>query len=174
MNHTNKAPSKEGALSYSQKIAISGMMMALYVVTVYLTQSFSFGAYQIRIATAIYAMAYFFPFLILPLGAANCLSNLLFGGLGIMDVIGGFAVGVITTSLMVLIRRLGLPKWTTAIPIILAPGFGVPIYLHILLNMPYWPLTLNLLVGQAVAGAVGALIVITLSKLNIPALKGRS
>ena len=61
-------------------MTFSAMIMALYVVLVYITQSFSFGAYQIRIATSVYALAYLFPFLVLPLGLANSISNTLFGG----------------------------------------------------------------------------------------------
>ena len=81
-----------------QKMTFSAMIMALYVVLVYITQSFSFGAYQIRIATSVYALAYLFPFLVLPLGLANSISNTLFGGLGLLDTIGGGIAGILTTS----------------------------------------------------------------------------
>ena len=167
MNIKNTSTGSTGAWSLSQKIAISGIFMAVYVITVYLTQSFSFGAYQIRIATAIYALSWFFPFLILPLGAANCLSNLLFGGLGLPDIIGGFIIGVLTTSLVVLIKKLKLPNWLAGLPVFLVPGFGVPVYLHIILEMPYWVLTASLLVGQLVAGVVGSLLVVSLSKTKV-------
>ena len=72
-------------LSTTQKLTISGLMMALYIVVLYTTQSFSFGAYQIRIATSLYAVSYLCPFLIIPMGLANMLANFLFGGLGILD-----------------------------------------------------------------------------------------
>ena len=62
-------------MSKVQKLTVSAMVMALYVVVLYFTQSFSFGAYQIRIATALYALAYLFPFLVLPLGFANFIAN---------------------------------------------------------------------------------------------------
>lgn len=64
-------------MSKVQKLTVSAMVMALYVVVLYFTQSFSFGAYQIRIATALYALAYLFPFLVLPLGFANFIANFL-------------------------------------------------------------------------------------------------
>ena len=51
-------------MSRVQKMTFSAMVMAMYIVILYFTQSFSFGAYQIRIATALYALAYLFPFLI--------------------------------------------------------------------------------------------------------------
>ena len=62
-------------MSKTHKLTLSAMMIAIYVVAMYCTQSFAFGAYQIRIATAIYALSYLFPFLVLPLGFANFLSN---------------------------------------------------------------------------------------------------
>ena len=39
-------------LSNVQKLTISGVVIALYVVILFMTQSFSFGAYQIRIGRA--------------------------------------------------------------------------------------------------------------------------
>ena len=52
-------------MSRVQKLTFSAMVMALYIVILYFTQSFSFGAYQIRIATSLYALSYLFPFLVL-------------------------------------------------------------------------------------------------------------
>ena len=72
-------------MSKAQKLTFSAMIMALYIVVLYFTQSFSFGAYQIRIATSLYGLSYLFPFLVLPLGFANFIANMLFGGLGLLD-----------------------------------------------------------------------------------------
>lgn len=131
--------------------------MALYIVVLYFTQSFSFGAYQIRIATTMYAMGYFCPFLIVPLGLANLISNALFGGLGILDMIGGCAVGMLTTACVAGIRRFHLPEFLTAIPIIFVPGLFIPIYLSQLLQVPYQMLSLSLCIGQSVPAVCGVL-----------------
>ena len=48
----------ETNMSRVQKLTFSAMVIALYVTVLYFTQSFSFGAYQIRIATALYALSY--------------------------------------------------------------------------------------------------------------------
>ena len=45
-------------MSKAQKLTFSAMIMALYIVVLYFTQSFSFGAYQIRIATSLYGLSY--------------------------------------------------------------------------------------------------------------------
>lgn len=143
----------------TRKLTISAMVVALYIVLIYVTQGISFGAYQIRIATSLYALAYAFPFLIIPMGIGNLISNFLFGGLGILDMVGGFGVGVLTTSLIVLMRRFGLTAWWAALPIILVPALCVPLWLSPLIGVPYWALVINLLVGQTIPGTVGATLV---------------
>lgn len=146
-------------MSSTRKMTISAMVVALYIVLLYVTQSISFGAYQIRIATSLYALAYAFPFLVIPMGIGNLISNFLFGGLGILDMLGGFGVGILTTGIIVGMRRMGLSSWWVILPIILVPALCVPLWLSQLLNIPYWPLVLNLLVGQTVPAVVGSVLV---------------
>ena len=146
-------------MNRTHKLALSGMVMAVYIVVMYLTQSFAFLQYQVRVATAIYALAYLFPFLVLPLGVSNLLSNLLMGGLGVLDIVGGGIVGVLTALCCALIRRLKLNEWLLFVPVTLIPTLGVPIYLSGLLHLPYWALASSLLVGQFISGVVGVLLV---------------
>lgn len=155
----------DNKMSYVQKMTFSALMIALYVVVVYLTQGFSFGAYQIRISTSLYALSYLFPFLVFPLGFANLLSNALFGGLGLLDMAGGFLVGIATTGCMVFIRRKKLPIWCTALPIILVVGLGVPIWLSVCLNLPYLPLAVNLIIGQIIPGLFGIAVIKTMKRV---------
>ena len=48
--------------------------------------------------------------------------------------------------------------------ITLIPGLGVPVWLSYLLNLPYSVLAASLLVGQAVCGVVGALLLSALRR----------
>lgn len=155
-------------MSKVQKLTVSAMVMALYVVVLYFTQSFSFGAYQIRIATALYALAYLFPFLVLPLGFANFIANFLFGGLGLLDWLGGCFVGIIVTAIIVLIRRKGWSRWLMILPIILVPGLGVPSYLSYLLHVPYSVLATSLCIGQSVPAVCGVVLVNVLQRALYP------
>ena len=155
-------------MSKVQKLTVSAMVMALYVVVLYFTQSFSFGAYQIRIATALYALAYRFPFLVLPLGFANFIANFLFGGLGLLDWFGGCFVGIIVTAIIVLIRRKGWSRWLMILPIILVPGLGVPSYLSYLLHVPYSVLATSLCIGQSVPAVCGVVLVNVLQRTLYP------
>ena len=164
-------------MSRMQKMTFSAMMMAIYIVVLYLTQSFSFGAYQIRIATSLYALSYLFPFLVFPLGFANLISNMLFGGFGIADMIGGCLVGILTTASIVLIRKKGWNRTFIAVPIVLIP---VSIYflddsdnreIHCLfyfLNIPYWLMALNLCIGQLIPAVVGVVLVKVLERVWHP------
>lgn len=155
-------------MSKVQKLTVSAMVMALYVVVLYFTQSFSFGAYQIRIATALYALAYLFPFLVFPLGFANFIANFLFGGLGLLDWFGGCFVGIIVTAIIVLIRRKGWSRWLMILPIILVPGLGVPSYLSYLLHVPYSVLATSLCIGQSVPAVCGVVLVNVLQRALYP------
>ena len=155
-------------MSKVQKLTVSAMVMALYVVVLYFTQSFSFGAYQIRIATALYALAYLFPFLVLPLGFANFIANFLFGGLGLLDWFGGCFVGLIVTAIIVLIRRKGWSRWLMILPIILVPGLGVSSYLSYLLHVPYSVLATSLCIGQSVPAVCGVVLVNVLQRALYP------
>lgn len=142
-----------------QKLAFSGLVMALYIVVMYFTQSFAFGQYQIRIATSIYALSGIFPFLIVPLGFSNMLSNILMGGFGIVDMLGGLAVGLITSTTIFLIKKYKLSDLFICIPIIIFPGLLVPIWLSIFIKMPYSALAASILIGQIIPGIIGVILV---------------
>lgn len=142
-----------------KKVTVSGLVMALYVTIMFLTQGFAFGQFQIRIATSIYALAAIHPFLIIPLGLANLLSNVLMGGLGIMDMIGGLFVGILTSTLIYQVKKNQWNDWLIAFPIVLVPGLVVPLWLSPLLNVPYHLLVFSLVVGQVLPGIVGVLLI---------------
>lgn len=147
-----------------RKLTFSAMVIAFYIATMGLTQSFSFGAYQIRIATAIYALAYFFPFLIVPLGLANLLSNLFFGGLGFFDMFGGGCVGIATASVVYLLGKYHFSPIWIILPITFIPGLGVATWLSYLLHIPYAAMATSLCIGQIVPGIVGAAFILVLQK----------
>lgn len=146
-------------VSSVRKVAISGVVMALYIVIMFTTQSFAFGQFQIRIATSLYSLSAIYPFLIVPLGISNLLSNILMGGLGFFDWAGGAAVGLITASSVYFIKKLNLNEWLIAVPIIFGPGLIVPIWLSYILGIPYTALALSLCIGQIIPGLVGVVLV---------------
>ncbi|EFL57243.1 hypothetical protein HMPREF9684_0986 [Veillonella atypica ACS-134-V-Col7a] len=105
------------------------------------------------------------------MGIGNLISNFLFGGLGVLDMVGGFGVGILTTGIIVLMRRAGLSAWWAMLPIILVPALCVPLWLSPLVGVPYWALVINLLIGQTIPGIVGATLVKALaSRRTVAAL----
>ncbi|MHB1154986.1 MAG: QueT transporter family protein [Eubacteriales bacterium] len=148
------------------KLLISAMVMAIYIALMILTQSFAFGQYQIRIATSLYSLSYLLPFLIVPLGLTNLLSNLLMGGLGPLDMFGGFAAGLTTAGLVYLIKKLKLNEWLIALPIIFIPGLMVPIWLSFILKIPYIVLAISICIGQVIPGIIGVLLIKQLKKID--------
>ncbi len=145
--------------SNTRKLTISAVLMAAYLALMYATQGFAFGAYQIRVATAMYGLAYVFPFLTVPFALANMISNLLFGGLGILDIAGGFCLGIGTAGSIALMARRHMSLWWIMVPIWLIPGLGAPVWLSYLLHIPYGPLAFSVTAGQILPGIIGALMV---------------
>lgn len=144
-----------------KRLTISGIVISLYVVIMFYTQNFAFGEYQVRIATSLYALAAIYPFLIIPLGIANFLSNIL-GGLGPLDMFGGLAAGIFTACSCYLLRKINLVL--IAIPILLIPTLLVPVWLSYLIHVPYSVLVLSIGIGQILPSIVGVLIVKYLEK----------
>lgn len=145
-------------ISPARKIAISGLVIAIYIVLVYITQNFAFGQYQIRIATSLYSLSAIYPFLIVPMGISNMLSNIL-GGLGALDIVGGLIVGIVTPTSVYLVKRFNLSDIFIALPIILGPGLIVPIWLSVITHVPYNVLALSLCIGQIIPGIAGIILV---------------
>lgn len=160
----NKRISKLNGRTVSnvKKLTISGIVIALYIIIMFLTQSFAFGQYQVRAATSLYSLAAIYPFLILPLGLANFLSNTIMGGLGPFDMLGGLAAGIITAFCCCILRKINI-IWV-AVPIIAVPSLLVPLWLQYLIGVPYWTLVLSVGAGQILPGILGVLIVKYLEK----------
>lgn len=154
-------------LTKTQKLTISALCMALYLVVMMCTQSFAFGQYQVRIATALYGLSAIFPFLIMPFGLVNVLANTLMGGLGPLDMLGGGLVGIMTSLTIVYAKRHDLGNWAVMLAITLVPGLGVPVWLSVLLDLPYWLLASTVLVGQFISGVVGMVLVTALERCEI-------
>ena len=165
MNQNKKSISKSTSGNI-KKLCVSAIVIALYIAIMFASQSFAFGAYQMRVATSLYSMSYILPFLIIPLAMANSLGNLL-GGLGIWDIIGGFGVGIITSGAIFLIRRLKLPKLLIIPVLIFGPGLIVPVWLAPILGVPYYLLALNLCVGQILPAVLGYALVPILLRLKV-------
>lgn len=153
-----------GDMSFSRKLTLSALVAALYVAVMAATQGFAFGQFQVRIATALYALSGIFPFLVLPLGFANFLSNALLGGLGPLDMAGGMLIGWLTCGVIAFFRKSRYSPLIAAATITFVTGLGVASWLSYLLNVPYAVMAVSLVGGQAVCGVVGGLLLAALKR----------
>ena len=149
----------------TQRLTISAISIAMYLALMIGTQGFAFGQYQVRIATALYGLSAIFPFTIPAFTIANFVSNTVMGGFGLVDSIGGAIVGLLTTGLIVLVKRQGLGNWVLIPIITFVPGLIVPIWLTYFLPVPYWVLVSSLVVGQFVCGVVSYFLINALEKV---------
>jgi uncharacterized membrane protein len=139
----------------TKELARSSLLIATYIVITLVLQSVSFGFIQVRLANTLYGLCFLFPYLVVPMGIASGLSNLLLGGLGLVDVIlGGLSTGIICY----IISKLKNPLWI--IPTITV-GISLLIssYLHVLLNVPFELLVPNLLLGQLIPAVLSYVLV---------------
>ena len=72
---------------------------------------------------------------------------------------GGGLVGLLTAGACALLGKKRITEWSVVLPITLIPALVVSIWLSKLIGVPYIALAGSLLVGQAIAGVVGALLV---------------
>jgi uncharacterized membrane protein len=78
------------------------------------------------------------------------------GGLGILDMAGGLAAGLLTAALCRVFGRYNI--YLSAIPIMVVPTLLVPVWLSYILGLPYLMLVASLSVGQVVSGIAGAVL----------------
>lgn len=149
----------------TKKLTVSALYIAMFIVVLGITAGFSFGAVQIRIVNTLYALSYLYPFLIIPTGISVVISNLLFGGLGIIDILGGFFVAVITTMLISSIKTFKLPKILIILPTLLIPAILVPLWLSPILGIPYSALAVSIGIGHVLPAILGYVLVSILEKV---------
>jgi uncharacterized protein (DUF2062 family) len=90
---------------------------------------------------------------------------MLLGGFGFFDIVGGGLAGVLTAGCCALLGKYRLNRWLVALPVALIPALLVSTWLSYLLGLPYSAMAASLLVGQIIAGVVGALLVRALWKI---------
>ena len=72
---------------------------------------------------------------------------------------GGGLVGLLTAGACAPLGKKRITEWSVVLPITLVPALGVSLWLSGIIGVPYWTLAASLLVGQAISGVVGALLI---------------
>jgi uncharacterized membrane protein len=156
----------------AKKLAVMAIFAALYAVGVIVLAPISFGIVQVRIADAMLPLSMIFG---LPsaLGfGLGCVVSNVYGGLGVIDIVGGAAANLVACTLAWYIGRKGgvAKRLGGAVAIAVAVTLIVGGYLALIFQVPFEISFLGVFVGEAIAAiGIGFLLeeVIRKSKLFI-------
>lgn len=121
------------------------MIAGIYIVITYFLAPVSFGPLQFRAAEALTVLPIIYPEAIPALFIGVLLSNI-FGGLGLIDIIGGSMVTLIAAYFTYYFRGSILAYLSP----ILLNGLLISIYLHILFGLPYWLTVMQISISEAI------------------------
>ncbi len=113
---------------------------------VFIFAPISYGPVQVRIAEALVVLPFIDPSAIIGLFLGCVLANV-YGGLGMVDIIGGSLCTLVAAYLTYRVKN---PK-LAPLPPVLINAFGVSIYLHLLFDLPYWITVLYIGIGEVIA-----------------------
>lgn len=154
-------------LARSKDISLAAVFAVLYAVAVVVLAPISFSIFQVRVADALLPLAIIFGWpTIIGVTLGTIVANF-FGGLGIVDIIGGSAANFVATLFA---WKIGTRKskhiWILAVIIeILVITFIVGSYLSYLFHMPLQLGLSGVLIGSIIAiGIVGYLLLIAMSQ----------
>lgn len=147
-----------------EKIALAGLIAALYAVLVYLLPFISFYAYQIRVAEALTVLAYIDPVAILGLYVGAIIANL-GSPFGPIDIFFGsfltLLAAILTYSISIYFRKYTSQRTYRYIgplfallPVVLVNAFGVAYILKVAAKLPYFASALGVGIGQFIAAYI--------------------
>lgn len=142
-----------------QKIAKGAIIAAVYVVLCLAFQPLSYGVIQIRFAEALTLLPILYIEAIPGVFIGALIANV-FGGLGLVDIVGGSLITLIAACVTYHLRDSILAYLS---PVVFN-GFLVSAYLHLLFGWPYWLTVFSISISEA-------LVVFTLGRSLIHLLK---
>lgn len=147
----------------SRKIAMYGIVAALYVALTLVIAPLSYGPLQFRLSEVLVALVIFDFGFAWPLLLGTAIANL-FSPLGMIDVVFGTlgtALGVV--SFMAAVKFLPLKQyWQKAIAFVIAFGvigmFAIAIELHIFFDIPLLYVWIEVMIGQIAVLIIGTIV----------------
>lgn len=122
------------------------LIAAIYTTINIVFAPFSYGPVQIRVAEALSILPFIDPAAIGGLFLGCVLANL-WGGLGIVDVIGGSLCTLIAALITYNMKKPILAP----LPPVIINSLGISLYLHILFKLPYWLTVSYIFLGQLIS-----------------------
>jgi uncharacterized membrane protein len=126
---------------------------ALYAVGVIFLAPISFGVYQVRVADAMLPLAMIFGLPSAVGFSLGCIVSNVYGGLGIIDIVGGATANLVACTLAWYIGRKGrlARRFMGTVAITVAVTLIVGGYLSLIFQVPVEIGLLGILVGSIVA-----------------------
>jgi len=137
----------------TKKLAVVTVFAALYAVGVIFLAPISFGIVQVRVADALLPLSMFFG-LPCALGLSlGCVVSNVFGGLGIIDIVGGAAANLVACTLAWYIGRKGrgAQRFLGTVAETVAVDLIVGGYLSLLFQVPIEISLLGVFIGEIIA-----------------------
>ena len=129
----------------------AAILAAVYVVLTIAFGEFSYGPIQFRIAEALVILPMVEPSAILGVFLGCMIANI-FGGYGLIDIIGGSLVTLVAAYITSKMPN----KVLGALPPVILNALIVSIWLNKLTNIPYIAIVLNIALGEiAAVGVLG-------------------
>jgi uncharacterized membrane protein len=122
------------------------LIAAIYTTINIVFAPFSYGPVQIRVAEVLSVLPFIDPAAIGGLFLGCVLANL-WGGLGIVDVIGGSLCTLIAALITYKMKKPILAPF----PPVIINSLGISLYLHILFELPYWLTVSYIFLGQLIS-----------------------
>ena len=126
-------------------IARSATISAVYFVLTIVFEPISFGPVQFRLSEALTVIP-FADSAAIPGVAIGCLLANLNSPLGLVDILGGSAITLISAYLTYKAPN----RYMALLPPIILNALGVPLYLAPFFAQPYWLVTAQVALGQLV------------------------
>jgi len=123
----------------------AALIAAIYVVLCIVLQPISYGVIQLRVAEALTVLPILYSEAVPAVFIGVLLANI-FGGLGIADIVIGSLTSLAAAMLTYRLRDSILAY----LPPIILNAVIISIYLHALLNFPYWATVLSIGISQTI------------------------
>jgi uncharacterized membrane protein len=137
----------------SKKLTVVAVFAALYAVGVIFLAPISFGIFQVRVADALLPLSMIFG---LPsaLGLSlGCIVSNVYGGLGVIDIVGGAAANLVACTLAWYIGRKGpgIHRFLGSVAETAAVALIVGGYLSLIFQVPLEISLSGLFIGEIIA-----------------------
>ncbi|MFA5535982.1 MAG: QueT transporter family protein [Bacillota bacterium] len=127
-----------------QGIAKGAIIAAVYVVLCLAFQPLSYGVIQLRFAEALTLLPLLYVEAIPGVFLGALIANI-FGGLGLVDILGGSFVTLIAAYFTYQLRD----SFLAYLSPVIFNGFLVSAYLHLLFGWPYWLTVFSISLSEA-------------------------